>query len=119
MENDRFETYEEFWPYYVAEHRDPTNRRLHFAGTSLVMAMALNPLLWPALPVAGYGFAWVGHFKFEHNRPATFKYPLWSLRADFRMWRKIATRKMEEELERANTLFPAKEEPAPTKLVAA
>ncbi|MCB9733476.1 MAG: DUF962 domain-containing protein [Deltaproteobacteria bacterium] len=105
-EKDRFTSYEEFWPYYVSEHQDATCRRLHFVGTSLVMAMATNPLLWPALPVAGYGFAWVGHFVFEKNRPATFTYPLWSLRADFRMWRKIATGQMPAELERARAMFP-------------
>lgn len=102
----RFSSYEEFWPYYVAEHRDPTCRKLHFIGTTLVMAMAPNPLLWPVLPVAGYGFAWVGHYGFEKNRPATFKHPLWSLRADFRMWKRIATGQMGAELERANTLYP-------------
>ncbi|PKN57566.1 MAG: DUF962 domain-containing protein [Deltaproteobacteria bacterium HGW-Deltaproteobacteria-14] len=102
----RFESYEEFWPYYVSEHQDRTCRRLHFIGTSLVMAMAPNPLLWPALPVAGYGFAWAGHYVFEKNRPATFTYPLWSLRADFRMWRKIVTGEMPEELERAAVMFP-------------
>lgn len=101
------ETYEEFWPYYVSEHRDATNRRLHFAGTSLVMAMAFNPLLWPLMPVAGYGFSWLGHFKFERNRPAAFSYPGWSLRADFRMWRKIAMGKMDDELSRAEALYPA------------
>lgn len=102
-----FEDYEAFWPYYVSEHRDPTNRRLHFAGTTLVMAMATNPLAWPLLPVAGYGFAWLGHFKFEKNRPATFDYPLWSLRADFRMWRKIALGDMDRELAKAEALFPS------------
>lgn len=104
---ERFKSYEEFWPYYVSEHRDETSRKLHFIGTSLVIAMAPNPLLWPLLPVAGYGFAWLGHFKFEKNRPATFKYPLWSLRGDFRMWRKTLLGQMPEELARAEQLFPA------------
>lgn len=106
MKQAHIQTYEDFWPYYVSEHRDPTCRKLHFVGTSLVMAMATNPLLWPALPVAGYGFAWVGHFFFEKNRPATFDYPLWSLRADFRMWKKIATGHMDAELARAEALYP-------------
>ncbi len=101
-----FKDYEDFWPFYVAEHRDPTCRKLHFIGTSIVMAMAPNPLLWPLLPVAGYGFAWVGHFKFERNKPASFKHPLWSLRADFRMWRKIATGQMEAELDKAAERYP-------------
>lgn len=106
MKHEHIKTYEDFWPYYVSEHQDPTCRRLHFVGTSLVMAMATNPLLWPALPIAGYGFAWVGHFVFEKNRPATFDYPLWSLRADFRMWKKIATGQMDAELARARALYP-------------
>jgi len=103
----KFESYEEFWPYYISEHRDPTNRKLHFIGTTLVMGMAVNPLLWPLVPVAGYGFAWFGHFKHEKNRPATFQYPKWSLRADFRMWRKIATGEIHRELAKADALFPA------------
>jgi len=106
LKHEHIKTYEDFWPYYVSEHRDPTCRRLHFVGTSLVMAMATNPLLWPALPVAGYGFAWVGHFFFEKNRPATFDYPLWSLRADFRMWHRIATGRMGHELANADALYP-------------
>lgn len=106
MKRPEIQSYEDFWPYYVSEHRDPTCRRLHFVGTSLVMAMATNPLLWPALPVAGYGFAWVGHFVFEKNRPATFDYPAWSLRADFRMWRKILLGQMDKELARADELYP-------------
>ena len=101
-----FKDYEEFWSYYVAEHRDPTCRRLHFIGTSLVLAMAPNPLAWPLLPIAGYGFAWTGHFAFEKNRPATFKHPLWSLRADFRMWRKMLLGQMGPELARADALYP-------------
>ena len=102
----RFESYEEFWPYYISEHRDATNRRLHFVGTTLAMVMAAQPLLWPLLPVTGYGFAWVGHFRYERNTPATFEYPLWSLRADFRMWRKMVTGGIHRELHKAEALFP-------------
>ncbi len=85
-------SFEEFWPYYVSQHLDPANRVLHFAGTTLalaalVAALALMAPLWLLLvPVGGYGPAWIGHFFFERNRPATFLYPLWSLRGDFRMY---------------------------------
>ena len=105
---ERIKSFEEFWPFYVAEHSDPTCRKLHFAGTSLALLLATNPLTWPLVPVAGYGFAWVGHFKFEKNKPASFKYPLWSLRADFVMWRKIASGQMQAELERAHEIYPRK-----------
>jgi len=110
--SDRYRTYEEFWPYYVSQHMNATCRNLHFVGTSLVMlVLALAVVdgprwLWLA-PVAGYGFAWAGHFFFEKNRPATFTYPLWSLRGDFRMYRLMLLRKMRPELARAAAQFPA------------
>jgi len=97
-------TFEEFWPYYVSQHMNETNRQLHFVGTTLALScVAVSPVFPPALlaaPVAGYGFAWVGHFVFEKNKPATFGNPLWSLRGDFRMYRKMLLGKMQEELDR-------------------
>ncbi|WLH11337.1 DUF962 domain-containing protein [Pseudomonas hefeiensis] len=94
MENTRrFNTFAEFYPYYLNEHNNSTCRRLHFIGTSLVIlifALALiigNGWWLIALPFAGYGFAWVGHFFFEKNRPATFQHPLYSLFGDFVMYR--------------------------------
>ncbi len=85
-------TFEEFWPFYLSEHSNATNRRLHFAGTFLVHVLVVVLLItkqwnlaW-ALPILGYGFAWVGHFIVEKNRPATFKHPLWSLRGDMKMF---------------------------------
>ncbi len=84
-------SFQAFWPYYLAEHRNRLNRRLHFTGTLLLFPLAglgvLHSAWWfAALPLTGYGFAWCGHFLVEKNRPATFRYPLWSLRADFRMF---------------------------------
>ncbi|HEX8654132.1 MAG TPA: DUF962 domain-containing protein [Allosphingosinicella sp.] len=86
-------SFEEFWPFYLREHARPGTRMLHFAGTTLVVliaAAALATRTWWLLlltPVAGYAFAWTSHLAVERNRPATFTHPLWSLRADFRMWR--------------------------------
>ena len=91
--HDRFANFAEFYPYYLGEHRDRTCRRLHFAGTLLVLALTLAAIaleqwrLLLALPVAGYGFAWLGHFVFEKNRPATFSHPWYSLIGDFAMFR--------------------------------
>jgi hypothetical protein len=107
----RLTSYEEFWPYYVSEHRLPQTRALHFAGTTLVLAslaagVLVSPWWFLAAPFAGYGFAWAGHFFCEKNRPATFTYPLWSLRGDFRMYRLMLLQRMEPELARAAALYP-------------
>lgn len=95
MSSSRFTSFREFYPYYLQEHSNRTCRRLHFIGTSLVIGIVLAAVgtghlawLW-AIPVAGYGFAWVGHYGFEKNRPATFKHPLYSLIGDFAMYRDI------------------------------
>lgn len=91
----RFAGFQDFYPYYLSEHRNRTCRRLHFVGTGLVILTALaalvlwNPWLLLLMPVFGYGFAWVGHYFFEHNRPATFTHPLYSLVGDFVMFRDI------------------------------
>ena len=88
----KFRSFEEFWPYYLREHSKPRTRLLHYIGTSIVVGIAAvallsgNLLLLLAIPLAGYGFAWIAHFIVERNRPATFTYPLWSLAADFKMW---------------------------------
>lgn len=130
---DRIQSFDEFWPYYLSEHRSPASRRLHFVGTggwiaSVIGSLATNPIgfgaalgafaalardgvtkgesdgprfghvaamlgvttlaspvLFPAGVVFAYGCAWIGHFGIENNRPATFQYPLWSLRGDLKM----------------------------------
>ena len=93
----RFASFAEFYPFYLEEHASRTNRRLHFVGTTLVILLALFALftarwwLLLALPVAGYGFAWAGHFFVERNRPATFSHPFYSLLGDFAMWRDMLT----------------------------
>lgn len=97
----RFSSFAEFYPFYLAEHRDSSCRRLHFVGTSLVIALLAYTvasgswLLLLAVPVAGYAFAWVGHFVFEKNRPATFQHPFYSLLGDFVMYRDMLLGKVE------------------------
>ena len=97
----RYASFREFYPYYLSEHRDPTCRRLHFVGSLLIVVLivaviagALSPWWLLAIPVIGYGFAWVGHFFFEHNRPATFTYPVYSLIGDWVMFKDILTGKI-------------------------
>jgi hypothetical protein len=87
-----FRSFTDFYPFYLGEHRNPTCRRLHFIGTTLAALLLLAALVtqrWGLALVAlveAYGFAWVGHFFFEHNKPATFKHPFFSLMGDWRMW---------------------------------
>jgi hypothetical protein len=87
-----YPSFGEFYPFYLSEHGDRINRRLHFIGSTLVVAAVLLVVLtgqlrwlWLA-PLAGYGFAWVGHYVYEKNRPATFKHPLYSLLGDWVMY---------------------------------
>jgi hypothetical protein len=96
----RFASFAQFYPFYLSEHRNPTCRRLHFAGSLCVLAILAfalftGKLVWLlALPLAGYGFAWLGHFAFEKNRPASFKYPLYSFMGDWVMFFHILTGKI-------------------------
>ncbi len=97
---DRFNTFRDFYPFYLSEHRHPICRRLHFVGSTLVLvvigvAIVTRNAWWlAAAPLAGYGFAWIGHFFFEKNRPATFSYPLYSLLGDWVMFGDILTGKL-------------------------
>ncbi|WP_284218838.1 DUF962 domain-containing protein [Agaribacter marinus] len=97
----KFNSFKEFYPYYLSEHQNLNCRRLHFAGSCLVITLIFVAilkssymLLW-LLPVIGYGFAWVGHFFFEKNRPATFTYPLYSLIGDWVMFKDIIQGKLD------------------------
>ena len=95
-----YASFAEFYPFYLSQHADRTCRRLHVAGSTLVLALialALGPgPLWLLLllPLVGYGFAWLGHFGFEHNKPATFQYPLYSLMGDWVMYWQVISGKI-------------------------
>lgn len=105
-ESVKFSGYEEFWPFYLSQHSRKGTRIWHFIGTStvflwLILAIALqNGWLVLLAPVTAYGMAWYGHFFVEKNKPATFGHPLWSLRADFRMYSLTLTGRLEKELQR-------------------
>ena len=97
----QYNSFKDFYPFYLGEHANLVCRRLHFIGTSgivVIAALAITqvlPLVWLwAIPVLGYGFAWAGHFFFEKNRPATFKYPFYSLLGDWVMYKDMLTGKI-------------------------
>lgn len=95
-QNSTFETFAQFYPYYLSEHSDRRSRVLHYIGSTLTLvtlalAVFKGPLwLLAFAPIGGYFFAWVGHFFLEKNKPATFEHPLWSLMGDYKMlWQAV------------------------------
>lgn len=91
----RIQTFPEFYHFYLTEHQDLVSRILHFIGTFLVFILLFLAIFnswtwgWILIPLVGYGFAWIGHAFFEKNKPATFRYPFWSLISDFRLFFEI------------------------------
>ncbi len=110
MSERRIQSFDEFWAFYVGEHKDPLCRALHYAGTTMAIgtvaaaAITLNPTWLLLTPIVGYGPAWVGHFFVEGNKPASFKYPLWSFIGDWKMWGLMLTGRMRAEVARAHAL---------------
>ena len=99
MSNNKITSFKEFYRFYLSEHLHPTCRLLHFIGTGAVISLITLSIinsnkLWIYAPLYGYSFAWVGHFIFEKNRPATFTYPIYSLIGDFVMFKDILIRKV-------------------------
>lgn len=91
LQTEGFTSFAEFYPYYLSEHSDARCRALHYTGSIAALSLLLYCVfaaqfaLLPLVLVTGYGPAWIGHFFIEHNRPATFRYPLWSLMGDWVM----------------------------------
>ena len=90
-----YQSFKAFYPFYLREHSNTICRRLHFIGSTLVLIITVLALVsanfwwFLCLPLAGYGFAWAGHYFFEKNKPATFTYPLYSLMGDWVMYKDI------------------------------
>jgi len=98
-----FNNFSEFYPHYLREHAQPNCRTLHYVGTTLtfvlvIIGLLVNPLWLAAIPLAGYGFAWVAHFFVEKNRPATFTHPFWSLLGDYKMYFSWLTGRLPQQL---------------------
>jgi|AZIK01.1.fsa_nt_gi hypothetical protein len=99
-----FRTFGEFYPYYLSEHSNPICRGLHYIGSIIALGVLLYCLITahfivlPIALIAGYGFAWIGHFFFEHNRPATFIYPHWSFIGDWVMLKDFLTGQLQHKL---------------------
>ncbi len=95
-----YNSFAEFFPFYLTEHQNPVCRTLHFVGTSLGLGCWVQFFLsglWTwilAGLLIGYAFAWVGHFVFEKNKPASFKQPLYSFMGDWVMWWQLLTGKI-------------------------
>ncbi len=100
MNEERYRSFGDFYPFYLSEHSNKVSRRLHFIGTSIAVALLIMAAItqrWWLMAVAlvqGYAFAWVGHYFFERNKPATFRYPVLSLMGDWRLWWEILTGKL-------------------------
>lgn len=107
-------SFQDFWPYYVRQHSRPRTRALHAAGSVLAVVMfgaafALSLWLLIGVPIVGYAFAWYAHFFVEHNRPATFGHPFYSLAADYRMLFLMMAGRMDDEVAKYAALGRAPE----------
>jgi hypothetical protein len=112
MAESTFNSFAEFWPYYLNEHSKSGTRWLHLVGTTLGLALIVFFIvigrwwLFPLALIPGYGAAWIGHFFIEKNKPATFRHPLWSFIGDYKMIGLMVTGKMDAELRRVTPQGP-------------
>ncbi len=110
-------SYREFWPYYLREHSRAKTRHIHIAGTLIALVLfacvilGAGPWFLAAALIAGYGPSWAAHFLVEKNRPATFRYPVWSLVSDLKMTAAWLSGNLEHELEKAG-LSPSGRHPS-------
>jgi hypothetical protein len=109
---ERFDTFDDFWVFFLHQHKNKLSRTMHVAGTTVAMALVAaaivkrraTPLL--LAPIAGYGLAWAGHLMFEKNLPTSFSHPIWGLRAGLKMWLMTVTGQMDAELVRCLAQMP-------------
>jgi hypothetical protein len=109
---ERIKDFRTFYKFYLTEHSHPVSRALHFFGTTWVFVLPVLAIvtqtwwLFALIPVVAYGFAWIGHFFFERNKPATFQYPFWSLGSDFVMYFHTITGQLPRKMREAREVFP-------------
>ncbi len=114
MATERYKSFSEFWPFYVREHSRSGTRILHLVGTIIGVTLLIYFIasgrwwLFPLSFIPGYGFAWLGHFKIEKNKPATFEYPLWSFMGDYKMIACMLSGRISGEISKANTMVSSK-----------
>ncbi|HXH32180.1 MAG TPA: DUF962 domain-containing protein [Bacteriovoracaceae bacterium] len=90
--NKEFQTFSDFYPFYLKQHRNLLCRRFHFFGTCGVFALLVlffftgNIVILALLPLTVYGVSWVGHWIFEKRSPIFYRHPYFSLLGDFRMF---------------------------------
>lgn len=100
MSEKKHQTFKDFYPFYLSQHTNKTCRLLHVIGSSIIVLLFIYTIatrrysLLLLVPIIGYGFAWVGHFVFEKNIPATFTYPVYSFMGDWVMWWQVLTGKI-------------------------
>ncbi len=100
MSEKQYQSFKDFYPFYLSQHANKICRLLHVIGSSIIVILIMyaiatqSLLLLFLIPFIGYGFAWVGHFVFENNIPATFTYPIYSLMGDWVMWWQVLTGKI-------------------------
>ena len=106
-----FKSFNEFYLFYLSQHRDTTCRVLHIVGTLLIgiplyLGIVTNPWYLLLIPIIGYGFAWTGHFVFEGNKPATFGHPGYSLLSDYVMLYHTLTFQIKSKMNESYKAYP-------------
>ena len=100
METNKFNSFKEFYPFYLLEHKKSLTKIFHAIGSLGVISILSYAIIsneWKLLyytPLCGYGFAWISHFFIEKNQPATFKHPLYSFIGDWVMLKDVLTGKI-------------------------
>ena len=106
-----YKTYQDFFLFYLNEHSKPLTRAFHYVGTTIALTciaffvVTFNAWFLLTGLITAYGMAWISHFTIEHNKPATFTYPVWSYIADHHMLLLALTGRLRSALDDAQKRF--------------